>query len=254
MQEFLIRNRRDNKIVIDVEEVVESNTLVFILHGMGVTRKSSVVQTVKETFKEHGYTTVIFDATNSVGESDGGQEEVSMEGYVEDLEDIIDWAKTQAWFVEPFALSGHSLGGYAAIRYAEKNPESVEKIVGIAPVISGKMTLQAYHIHRPEELRLWQETGHRSSGRNEDEGDKIPWENMEERFGGDLVPDANALTMPVLLVVGENDTLCLPSHQTEFLKHIGGDEKKLVTLKDSGHGFDDDISLGLLTTAINDWM
>ena len=69
------------------------------------------------------------DATNSLNESGSSPEGVTFTGFVNDLEDVINWAKTQKFYVEPFALAGHSLGARAIVFYASQNPDLVDLIM-----------------------------------------------------------------------------------------------------------------------------
>ena len=80
-----------------------------------------VVQTAKQVFLDHGYAVVTFDARYSLGESYGDVSNVSLNTLLEDLKTVIDWAKTQPFYHEPFAVSGHSLGAAATILYSQNN-------------------------------------------------------------------------------------------------------------------------------------
>ena len=59
------------------------------------------------------------------------------------MEDAISWAKTQPFYVEPFALAGQSLGAEAVVYFASKNPESVNLLVPCAfPWLDGKIEIK----------------------------------------------------------------------------------------------------------------
>src|SRR4029077_19886608 len=107
--------------------------------------------------KEKGFTVVLFDTTNTFGESEGSYEDATTTNYYENLEDMIEWSRGQSWFQTPFVISGHSLGGICSILYAEKHPQNVLAIASISPVVSGKLTLEAHERHDPEYVSRWKE-------------------------------------------------------------------------------------------------
>lgn len=73
-----------------------------------------------------------FDATNSLNESESSPEGITVSGHCEDLEDVVAWAKTQKFYVEPFALAGSSLGAVSVVRFAGKFPKSVNLLIPCA--------------------------------------------------------------------------------------------------------------------------
>lgn len=160
MQKLELKNRHGLKIVGDLEKPNgEIRGTCVILHGWGAHRNKDTVQVAKKGFLESGFQTFNFDATHSFGESDGDFEKSSMMTFWEDFEDVTKWVQTQEWFVGPLALSGHSKGGYAAVRYAEEYPDEVSYLVPIAPAISGKLSYQAREERDPEGLKEWKEKG-----------------------------------------------------------------------------------------------
>ena len=74
-----------------------------------------------------------------IGVNSGSLEKARLSTYFEDLNTVIDWAQKQDFFVEPFGLAGHSLGGAAVLKYAEHHSQRVNHLVLIAPVLSGKV-------------------------------------------------------------------------------------------------------------------
>lgn len=72
---------------------------------------------------------------------------------------------------------------------------------------------------------------------------KLPWSHMEERLTHDLKLKTNKLTMPILFVVGENDTSCPPYQQQAFCDLLPKETKKEIhiiagaphTFKETGH-------------------
>ena len=71
MEKLIIKNRKDQKIVVVLEKQENQKGLVFVMHGLGGFKEQPHVQTFKESFHEEGFTTILFDSTNTLGESDG---------------------------------------------------------------------------------------------------------------------------------------------------------------------------------------
>src|SRR5680860_130142 len=127
-----IKNRDGKKICVVVDENPNSKGLAFIMHGLGGSKKELHIQRFTKAFKDNGFTTVLFDTRNTFGESEGQYEDATTTNYYEDLEDVINWAKTQDWYKEPFWLAGHSLGGLCITLYTQKHPEQVKALAPIS--------------------------------------------------------------------------------------------------------------------------
>lgn len=139
-----------------VEENANSKGLAFVMHGQGGFKEQKYVRTFIEAFKEKEFTVVSFDTANTIGESGGTIEKTSITSYYQDLEDVIKWASEQIWYIEPFALAGHSLGGICTALYAEKFPVKVLALAPISTVVSGKLS---YTTRSKEEIDNWKKTG-----------------------------------------------------------------------------------------------
>ncbi len=158
MEKVFIKNRKDQKIAITVEEPDDSAGLVFIMHGLGGFKEQDHVQAFADAFREKSFTVVLFDTTNTLGESEGQYEDATITNYYEDFEDVISWAEKQNWYQEPFWMAGHSLGGICIALYAAANPDKVRAIAPISTVVSGALSLEA---HSAEEIKEWERTGRR---------------------------------------------------------------------------------------------
>ena len=131
MQKIFIKNRKDQKVSVVVEQPVKSQGLAFVAHGLGGNKDQAHIRTMAKAFLDNNYTVVTFDTTNTFGDSDGSYDDATVTNYHEDLEDVIVWAKSQPWYIEPFCLVGHSLGAISVALYAEKYPNLVK---GLAPI------------------------------------------------------------------------------------------------------------------------
>ncbi|MFA7208751.1 MAG: alpha/beta fold hydrolase [Parcubacteria group bacterium] len=230
----MIKNRKGQNISVAVDEVNNASGLAFVMHGLGGFKEQPHIQTMVNSFKEKGYAVVSFDTTNTFGESEGNYENATTTNYYEDLEDVISWAKTQSWYQEPFILAGHSLGGICSALYAQKYPERVRAVAPISTVVSGALTLDTGR----DEIKEWQKTGWRISESKSKPGviKKLPWSHMEDRLKFDLMPNVKKLEMPVLMIVGENDSTTPAKHQQILYDALPG-KREIHVIKGAEHTF-----------------
>ena len=214
------------------------------------------MQQLAQAFFDNGFITFNFDATNSFGESDGEFEKATLQLHYEDLEDVVIWAKEQAWYTGKLALTGHSMGGYTVARYGEEYSDQVDYIASIAPVVSGELSWQAHRRAYPGQLEEWKESGWliRESKSRPGTFMRRPWSHMEERLNHDLLPKAKNLTMPIFFYVGGGDKLC-PSDQTQILfDKVPGDNKEIIMNPEVGHVYRTDGEIEHLYQSVNRWI
>ncbi len=255
MKKFSIQNRKGLEIMGEIYNPENPKGLAFVLHGLGGFKEQPNTMAIVDTIFERNYIVINFDATNSFGESGGSYENATMQLHYEDLVDVIAWAKTQKWYQEPFVLAGHSLGGYAVAQYAENFPNEVKALFPFALVVSGKLSYEAQEKFEPEELKKWKETGwgEKESRSNPGIIKRLPWSHMEERLTHDLCPNASKLTMPVLFVVGENDTSCPPDSQKILFDLVPG-QKEIHIVPGAMHTFTELKHLEELKNILKDWL
>lgn len=250
MERLFIKNRKKQKMAVIVEIPDTVSGLAFVMHGLSGFKEQPHIETIAKVFLDHGYVTVRFDTTNTLGESDGTYENATTTNYYEDLEDVIAWAKTQPWFQSPLALAGHSLGGTCTTLYSQRHPEEVKLLAPIALVVSGSKSMELYG---EEELKNWQETGWHITESHSKPGTirRLAWSHVADRIKYDLFPEAKALTMPVLLVVGENDAL---RSQSEILLKTLPGPKEIHVVAGAEHTFRSTEELIELSRLFNDWL
>lgn len=253
MTKLAIKNRHDQKLVVVVEEAVRPKGLAFVMHGLGGSKDEPHIQKIREAFSEAGYTVIAWDAANTFGESEGDYEQATVTNYYEDLEDVIEWAKQQVWYQEPFVLAGHSLGGIGTAWYAEKHREKIKALAPISTVVSGQLSIEA---HGKEETDEWRTSGIREerSWSNPARIKRLPWSHMEDRLRYDLLPGAGSLTMPVLMVVGEQDDSTPPSHQQILFDAIPSTHKELHIIPNALHSFHEPEEQEQLKKLFSDWL
>ena len=252
-EKVFIKNRHDKKIAVVVKQNPKPKGLVFIMHGLGGFKEQPEIQNDAQVFAENGFIVVLFDATHTFGESEGDYADATTTNYYEDLEDVINWAKTQDWYQEPFWLVGHSLGAFSVALYAEKFPKKVRSLAPIATVISGKISAQS----KSERgiLEEWKRTGWLIKPSESKPGliKKLKWSEMEDRMKYDLVPEVNKLTMPVLLIVGEGDRGTPYEHQKILFDKLPG-KKELHMIKGAHHTFKEPNHLAEIKNIFDKWI
>jgi pimeloyl-ACP methyl ester carboxylesterase len=230
-----IKNRKHQNIVIIVDKTPKQQGMVIIMHGLGGFKEQKHIQTFASSFKQSRYTVVFFDTTNTLGESDGDYANATYTNYYQDLEDVISWVKTQSFYQEPFILAGHSLGSYCITLYAEKHPEEIKALAPISTGISGKLMIGAT---TKDILRNWKKTGWLIQESSSKPGvmKKLKWSFVMNSLKHDILPNANKLTMPVILIVGDKDTSTPVAHQKIFFNKIPG-KKEFHIIKGAPHTF-----------------
>jgi pimeloyl-ACP methyl ester carboxylesterase len=253
MQKLEIKNRKNQKIVVLLEITNNSKPLAFVMHGLGGKKEQPHIETFAQSFLESGYNVVRFDTTNTFGESEGDYENATTTNYYEDLEDVINWAKNQEWYQEPFVLAGHSLGGISIALYAEKYPEKVKALAPISTVVSGKLSIKA----QPKEtIEKWDRTGWRTIKSTTTPGfiKKLKWHPFkEDKLKYDLLENADKLTMPVLLIVGDKDNGTPPEHQKMLFEKLRG-PKEMHIIKGAPHTFEEEKHLSEIKTIFKNWI
>lgn len=255
MQKIFINNRKEQKIAVIIEETEAPKGLAFVMHGLGGFKEQPHIQTMADAFKENNYTVVRFDTTNTIGESDGDFEDATVTNYYEDLEDVIKWSEAQSWYKEPFVLVGHSLGGISTALFTENYPEKVKALAPISTVVSGVLSIEAHKCFSPEEFKIWEDTGWLDAKSASKPGvvKRLKWSHIADRLKYDLLPKADKLTMPVLLIVGENDTRTPLDHQKILYSVLPG-PKELHIIKGSPHTFREPEHLQELKNILSQWV
>lgn len=77
---------------------------------------------------------------------------------------------------------------------------------------------------------------------------------MIERLNHNLLPNVGKLTMPIIIIVGDQDTSCPPAHQQILFDAIPSINKELVIIKHAPHTFRDIKHLKELKTILSTWL
>ncbi|MBT4121651.1 alpha/beta fold hydrolase [bacterium] len=253
LEKVIIKNRKGQGIVVLLEIAPDQKGLAFVMHGLGGYKEQPHVEVFAKAFLDNNYSVIRFDTTNTFGESDGNYEDATISNYYEDLEDVIEWAKNQEWYQEPFCLAGHSLGGICISLYAQKYPENVKALAPISSVVSGKLSLETKD---KEHFDEWKKTGYRIKESSSKPGlmKKLKWSHISDRLKYDLIPETHKLTMPVLLIVGTKDASTPLKHQQILFKAIPGDNKEIHLIEGAPHTFKEVEHLKEIREIFDNWI
>lgn len=252
-----IHNKDGEKLAVVVEglENKSNHKLVFIEHGLSSYKEYYVVRRAAEAFLANGYVVVTFDTRFSFGESDGDIALTSLTNSIADLETIIEWAKTQDFYTEPFALCGHSLGGGSILYYAENNPSQVNRLVPLGAMVGGKYYLRSYMLYNQVFFEKWRDTNRRFCRKSNDKSISgyVPFDFVLDLQNYDLVFDAVKITADTLLITGEEDKSSTVYNNERLFEKITS-AKELVILKGCPHTFDSESNQKELYETIDKWL
>lgn len=227
-------NRDGNKISVLIEGADSAKQLAFVMHGLGGNMTQGHIRAMVEAFLDKNCKVITWDAVHTFGESEGGNyEDATITNYYSDLEDVIAWASEQTWYIEPFVLCGHSLGGISVALFAENYPEKVKALAPISTVVSGELSMQT----KADDLESWKRDGIRVTMSFDGKREKrLKWSHMEDRMMYDLLKQVGKLTMPTIMIVGEHDDPTPPEHQQILFDKLPG-KKELHVIKGALHSF-----------------
>ena len=248
-----LSNRHQQKIVIEVKNKTGKAGLAFIAHGLSGHRKQAHIQVYAAAFLEADYCVVLWDVTNSLGESGGELIDATLTGYYQDMEDVIAWAESQFWYQEPFVIAGHSLGGACNILYAVEHPEKIKALAPTSAFLSGKINLESLG---KEAIEDWRQKGVREVPRESQPGKtkKYGWALAEDTIKYELFDHAKEIRVPVLLIVGSKDKSTPPFSQEKFFDNLPTKDKELHIVEGSRHTFIEMEHLTAIKRIFQDWL
>lgn len=257
MEKFELKNRYNLKIIgvlekpLDIEKIKGT---AIIQHGWGDNRNKPTIQALKESFLISGFQVFVFDTTHSFGESDGDFEKSTLKSFWEDFEDVTNWLRKQNFYIGPLIVSGHSKGGYSAIRYTEEYIDQIYLTVAIAPVVSGELSFEAY---KENDLRLfnkWKDQGYIIKESSSGKIRKMNWSQFNERLNHNLLIKSEKINKPILLIVGSKDIYCPPKHIEKLFDTIPGKLKSMQIIKNAKHSFNEKEYSDEMKTVVVEWL
>lgn len=236
---FFIDTLSGEKIAIQVlRSSNPTGQVVFLEHGLAGFKEEGMIQTAAKAFLDTGFTAVLFDARFGLGESDGPLEQANFTHFIEDIQTVTQWAETQDFYAEPFALCGHSLGAGACLHYAASYADKVSTVVSLSGVISGKLLLDSYTRHKPDFVADWQKNHllYRERPDDKTKNGFISYAHIQEAMKYDLRTEAPYITCPVLVICGDRDISSTVEINTALFEKLGG-EKTMEIIPNCGHTY-----------------
>ena len=230
---FWIKNSRGEPLYLQVAgaENTGNRKLAIIQHGLASDMSHPAVQAVKKAFLARGYVVITFDSRYSLGKSGGGVLRARLSTFEEDLRTVVNWAKGQSFYHEPFALAGHSLGGASVLVYAAGHPEQAGILIPITPVVSGQRW-EDFCLSRLSFCRDWKKDGFYVY-----DGEQISYQVVETAKTYDALALSGRIKADVLLIAAEKDAV-VKTEDVEDLYHALRTNKRLAVVPESGHNFE----------------
>ena len=205
----IIRNKFGEKLELEIERSAQpqKGRLAFVQHGLSGHKGQIMVRRPIEAFLQNGYTVVSFDSRFSFGNSDGPLENATLSSFIADLQTVIDWAKEQSFYAEPFALSGHSLGGGSVLYFAENAPQKVNLLVPVSAMVGGKYFIRSRMLNENAVYQQWKKAGklYRELRSHPEKNGWLSFDVVSDMLKYDLVKNAGTITAATLLITGDSD-------------------------------------------------
>lgn len=252
--EHYILNQRQEKICIEVKfpkPQTASADLAFICHGISGYKEQDVILQTQKSLLSQNYVVVTFDCRNSRGKSFNNQTCAGITSFYEDLKTVIDWAKQQTFYVSPFLLAGHSLGGSVAIYYTQQNPQNIKSLILISSVFSGEELLSNTKLYSPEFMKSLENGGVIRAN----EGIKCFLDDtyLKDLMNYNLIKDTDKISVPTLMITGQNDTASTPDDNKRFFKKLSCN-KELHILDNCSHVYETEENQEQLNRYITDFI
>ena len=238
LTETFIKNAQNESIYIKLDgwQNLANHKLAFLQHGLASNMSHSVIQTTKKALLNNGYFVVTFDSRYSLGKSDGEVQYVNLSTFTQDLTDVINWAKSQPFYHEPFTIGGHSLGGASVILYAANHQQQIDKLIPITPVISGELWEASCMKNMPDFCKQWKKSGFYEY-KTTDKTATIPYQLVEESKAYDAMKLVSDITAHTLLVSAKNDIVVDPHDVQNFAQKLQT-HAQFTLIPQSDHNFE----------------
>lgn len=227
---FTIKNKHNQKIIGIMEWFGEKKgPLVILCHGFkGFMDQIQIRDTAKYLAKA-GYTTVRFDATNSIGRSEGRLMEFTTSGYLNDLKTVINYALKLTKQKE-YALIGYSLGSMVSCFVANKD-KRVKCLVFQGPAynLSHLLTKDFYS---PE----WKKRGWiivHSNSKNRDY--KVGFNFYKEGIKYNTKKAIRKINCPTAIIYGTGEAVHFKKNYNELFKDLKAEPKSKLIINGAPH-------------------
>ena len=218
-----------------------------LCHGFLSGKNSTTNKTLTRLLNEQGLTTFRFDFFGQ-GDSDGPFEEITTTLAVEHTDIALDLVASKGY--DRIGLVGSSFGGLVAILTAAQRGD-LACLALKCPVVDFAEELRL--TFGPEELARWHATDTIPNIMGGPERIRLRYGFYEDCLRQIAYGPAERITVPTLIVQGEEDE-CVPLHQSQRLRDALGGPKRLDLLPGADHQFTRREDFRQMTTSISDWL
>ena len=221
--------------------------LAVLCHGFLSGKNSTTNRTLTRLLNEQGLATFRFDFFGQ-GDSDGPFEEITTTLAVHQVEAALDLVIARSY--DRIGLVGSSFGGLVAILTAAQRRD-IACLALKCPVVDFAEELRLTFGH--EELARWQATNTIPNIMGGPDRVRLRYDFYEDCLRQIAYGPAERITIPALIVQGEQDE-CVPLHQSKRLHDALGGAKRLDLLPDADHQFTRGEDFRQMTTSISHWL
>jgi len=221
--------------------------LVVLCHGFLSGKNSTTNRTLTRLLNEQGLATFRFDFFGH-GESDGPFENIMISLALHQTLAVLDLATARGY--DRIGLVGSSFGGLVAILTAAQRRD-IACLALKCPVVDFAEELRS--TFSPEELDQWQATDTIPNIIGGPDRVRLQYDFYEDCLKHIAYGPAERITVPTLIVQGEQDE-CVPPHQSRRLHDALRGPKRLDLLPGADHQFTRGEDFLRMTTSISDWL
>ncbi len=221
--------------------------LAVLCHGFLSGKNSTTNRTLTRLLNSHGIATFCFDFFGQ-GDSQGPFEDLTTSLAVEQATAALDLMRAKGF--SRIGLIGSSFGGLVAILTAAQHRD-IACLALKCPVVDFAEELRI--TFGLEELARWQATNTIPNMMGGSDRVRLRYGFYEDCLQQIAYEPAKQITVPTLIVQGEQDE-CVPLHQSRRLHDSLGGVKRLDLLPDADHQFTRREDFHQMTTSISDWL
>lgn len=232
-ESFTIVNENEHDITGEIVRPAKKGKMPCIVFSQGVlyTRKSSWVKTMAKKFLDSGWAVILYDSTQSFGESGGRAEDVTITQRTMDLERVVNYAKRRSYINnKKIIVMGHCYGAMTALAM-----EGFQHILAGLILVSTPARIEETHLTRKSSHDMMKIKLKRYFHIEHEGGEaRINYSFYEDGMKIDMDRAARNLKTPALFIHGAKDeNIPLDNSDRMFSRAIG--PKKMVVLPSMGH-------------------
>jgi len=218
--DHIIHNRAGQEMVVHVYPADNAKApLALIAHGISGSVESPVAQRLSAVFRRMGHRVIVPDMRNNINDSGGSIDDFTFEQHASDFADAAEWVRT-TWANRPTVIAGYSIGAYAAVRLAADAPLEYQKLVLVAPVVSGDFYLQVLEKNLPQGWAEWKRSGIATFGNDRNMLFEMKFPDNASWRQASALSDAHKISMPTVVINADKDFLVPPEHMAALRHHL----------------------------------